>query len=119
MPRCAAVEDEGKVDLGLAHADDSSSYFSATSLSRCIVMRSPRRSRPFCLRKPVTNQVDDSIVEVLASEERVAAGRPDLEDAAADLEDRDVEGAAAEVVDGDAPLGVTAGAVGEPPRSAR
>ena len=45
--------------------------------------------------------VDDAAVEVLAAEERVARGREHLEHAVADLEDRDVEGAAAEVVDGD------------------
>ncbi len=40
-------------------------------------------------------------VEVLAAEVRVAAGRLDAEHAVLDLEDRDVEGAAAEIVDGD------------------
>jgi hypothetical protein len=45
--------------------------------------------------------VDDSLVEVLAAQERVAVGRLDLEDPVADVEDRDVERAAAEIVDGD------------------
>ena len=45
--------------------------------------------------------VDDAHVEVFAAEERVAIGRLHLEHAIADLEDRDVEGAAAEIVDGD------------------
>ena len=57
--------------------------------------------------------VDDARVEVLAAEERVAGGRDDLEDAVADLEDRDVERAAAEVVDRDLALDVLAEAVGE------
>ncbi len=43
--------------------------------------------------------VDDALVEVVAAEEGVAGGRFDLEDAVADLEHGDVEGAAAEVVD--------------------
>src|SRR6202012_3666070 len=41
-------------------------------------------------------------VEVLAAEVRVAVRRLDAEDAFLDLEDRDIERAAAEVVDGDA-----------------
>ena len=49
--------------------------------------------------------VDDALVEVLAAEERVAVGRQHLELLLAvdvgDLDDRDVERAAAEVVDGD------------------
>ena len=45
--------------------------------------------------------VDDPLVEVLAAQEGVAVGRLDLEDAVADLQDRDVEGAAAQVVDRD------------------
>ena len=45
--------------------------------------------------------VHDQLVDVVAAEVRVAVGRHDLDDLLADLEDRDVEGAAAEVVDGD------------------
>ncbi len=45
--------------------------------------------------------IDDLGVEILAAEEGVAIGRLHLEDAVADLEDRDVERAAAEIVDGD------------------
>ena len=44
---------------------------------------------------------DQAHVEILAAEEGVAVGRLHLEDAVADLEDRDVEGAAAEVIDRD------------------
>jgi hypothetical protein len=39
------------------------------------------------------------VVEVDAAEEGVAAGGDDLEDLVLDVDDRDVEGAAAEVVD--------------------
>ena len=46
---------------------------------------------------------DNPHVEVLASEEGVTVGGLHLEYAVADLEDRDVERAAAEVVDGDLP----------------
>jgi hypothetical protein len=41
------------------------------------------------------------VVNVLAAEERVAVGGLDLEDAAGDLENRDVKRAAAQIVDGD------------------
>ena len=49
------------------------------------------------LRQPV----DDALVEVVAAEVGVAVGRAHLEDALGQLEDGDVERAAAEVVDGD------------------
>ena len=40
-------------------------------------------------------------IEILAAQERIAVGRLHLEHAVADLEDRDIERAAAEIVDGD------------------
>ena len=44
--------------------------------------------------------LEDGVVEVLAAEEGVAVGGADLEDARLHLENGDVEGAAAEIVDG-------------------
>ena len=41
------------------------------------------------------------LVEVVAAEMGIAIGRFDLEDAIAQFEDRNIKGAAAEVVDGD------------------
>src|SRR4029079_13115727 len=49
----------------------------------------------------VREVADDAAVEVLTAQERVAVGRLDLEYAIADLEDRHVESAAAQVVDRD------------------
>ena len=50
----------------------------------------------------LVRQVGDELhVEVFAAEERVAVRRLDLEHAVADLENRDVERAAAEIVDRD------------------
>ena len=57
--------------------------------------------------------VDDALVEVVAAEVRVAVGRLDLEDALAQLQDRDVEGAAAQVVDGDLLVVLLVQAVGQ------
>ncbi len=75
--------------------------FSAASFSRCSAIGSLRRSIPVGLLELVGQPVDDPLVEVVPAQVRVAVGRLDLEDAVAQLEDRDVEGAAAEVVDGD------------------
>ena len=57
--------------------------------------------------------VHDQDVDVVAAEVRVAVGRDDLHDVVADLEDRDVERAAAEVVDGDDLVVLLVEAVGE------
>ena len=56
---------------------------------------------------------DEEVVDVVAAEVGVAVGGDDLEDALVELEDGDVEGAAAEVVDGDEAVLVLVEAVGE------
>ena len=57
------------------------------------------------LQELIRQEIDDPQVEVLAAEEGVAIGREHLELALAvdlgDLDDRDVERAAAQVIDGD------------------
>ncbi len=92
--------------------DSSHLAFSATSLRRCSAILSLREIDAGGASLEAEDQpVDDPAVEVLAAEERVAGGGDDLEHAVADLEDRDVEGAAAEVVDRDLALDVAAEAV--------
>ena len=92
--------------ISVSSDDDSSCFaFSAASFRRWSAILSLRRSTPCSFWKRVGEAVDDALVEVLAAEVRVAVGRLHAEDAVANLEDRDVERAAAEVVDGDA-LGV-------------
>ena len=56
---------------------------------------------------------DEEVVDVVAAEVGVAAGGDDFEDALVELEDGDVEGAAAEVVDGDEAVFLFVEAVGE------
>eukprot|EP01136_Pigoraptor_vietnamica_P026764 Opistho-1_new@82172 len=51
------------------------------------------------LLEAVGQELDDLRIEVLAAQERVAIGGLHLEHAVTDLEDRDVEGTAAEVID--------------------
>ena len=68
----------------------------------------------------VGHDVGDDEVDVVAAERRVAGGGEDLEDVARQIEERDVERAAAEVVDGEALVLVRRLPVGERrPRSAR
>ena len=55
----------------------------------------------------------EAVIEVHAAEEGVAAGRDDLEDPVLDVDDGDVEGPAAEVVDRDSLVEVLAEPVGE------
>ena len=56
---------------------------------------------------------DQQIVDVVAAEMRVAVGGDDFEDAVVQLENGDVEGAAAEIVDGDDAVLLLVEAVGE------
>jgi hypothetical protein len=66
-----------------------------------------------CVLEQTDQVVADALVEVLAPEIGVAVGAAHLEDAIGDLEDRDVEGPATEVEDGDASVAVLVESVGE------
>ena len=87
--------------------------FSAASLRRWRACGSFDEVDALVLLELGQEPVDDPLVEVVAAEVGVAVGGLDLEDAVAELEDRDVEGAAAEVVDGDLLVVLLVEAVGQ------
>ena len=105
--------DEGQVDLGLRRRGQLDLGLFGRflqALQRELVLG---QVDALLLLELVGQIVDEAQVEVFAAEEGVAVGRLHLEDAVADLEDRDVEGAAAEVVDGDRAGLLLVEAVGE------
>ena len=94
--------DEGQVDLGgrrRAQLDLGLLGRFLEALKREPILAKVDALRSFL--KSSARIFDDLGVEILAAEEGVAVGRLDLEDAVADLEDRDVERAAAKIVDRD------------------
>ena len=87
--------------------------FSAASLSRWRAILSLPRSMPWSFLNSCDDPLDDPLVEVVAAEVGVAVRGLDLDHSFSYLEDGDVEGAAAEVVDGDGLVLLLVEAVGE------
>ena len=88
--------------ISVSVTDDSSHFaFSAASLRRCSAILSLPRSMPWSFWNSAIEPVHQDVVDVVAAQVGVAVGGLDLDDAVADLEDRDVERAAAEVEDRD------------------
>ena len=73
---------------------------SAARVSRASARRSWRRSMPCSAWNWSARWCHDQVVEIVPAQACVAVGRADLDDALAQLDDRDVERAAAQVVDG-------------------
>jgi hypothetical protein len=91
-------DDEGEVDLGVRRAGE-------LVLGPLGGLLQALKGHPVVaqidlrlLHEPLGQPVDDALVEVLTAEEGVAVGAAHLEHAAVQLQDADVEGAAAEVV---------------------
>ena len=100
--------------ISVCVVDDSSIFaFSAASFSRCSASLSLAQVDALLLLEFVGEIADEPHVEVFAAEERVAVRRLHLEHAVADLEDRNVERAAAEVIDRDGAGLLLVEAVGE------
>ena len=105
--------DERQVDLGLHHRRELHLRLLrrlAQPLQRHAVLA---EIDAVALLELVDDPLDDALVEVVAAQVRVAVGRLDLDDALADFEDRDVERAAAEVVDRDGLVLLLVEAVGQ------
>ena len=111
--RWLSARDERQVDVGLHHRGE---------LHLGLLRRLPEPLQrhpvlaeidPLALLELRDDPLDDALIEVVAAEVRVAVGGLHLDHALADLEDRDVEGAAAEVVDGDRLVLLLVEAVGQ------
>jgi hypothetical protein len=93
--------DEGEVDVGRRggrqlHLRLLRGFLEALQRHRVL-----GKVDPLVLAELVDQPVDDALVEVVAAQVGVAVGGLHLEDALAQLQHRDVVGAAAEVVHGD------------------
>ncbi len=100
--------------ISVVWAEDSSIFaFSAASLQPLQRELVGAQVDAFLLLELVGQIFDDLAVEIFAAEEGVAVGRLHFEHAVADLEDRDVERAAAKVIDRDGLAVVLVEAIGE------
>src|SRR6201991_1023568 len=93
--------DEGKIDLGLSGAREFDLGLLGGILEPLQREAILAQVDAVLLAKLVSQIVHDPLVEILTAEESIAVGRFDLEHPVADLKNRNVEGAAAEVIDGD------------------
>ena len=105
--------DEGKVDLGFHGAGKLDLGFFRRffqPLQRQAVLA---QVDALLLLELIGEVIDDFFVEILSPQEGVAVGRFDLEDAVADFEYGNIEGAAAEIVNGDGAAFLLLETVGE------
>jgi hypothetical protein len=105
--------DEGQVDLGLLRRGELDLGLLRGFLQTLHGHRVLAEVDPLVALELGEQPVDHLLVDVVAAEVGVAVGGLDLDDPFADLENRDVEGAAAEVEDGDRLVLLLVEAVGE------
>ena len=103
----------GQIDLGRDRRRQLDLRLLGGLLEALKGLRIGAQVNPLVLLELREEPVHDPDVEVVAAEVRVAVRRLDLEDALAELQDRDVEGAAAQVVDGDLLVLLLVQAVGQ------
>jgi hypothetical protein len=109
-----ARDDERQVDLGLARARELALRFLGRVLQALERHAVLAQIDLMLGLEPFDEPIDHARVEIFAAEEGVARGRDDAEDAVrADLEDRDVERAAAEIVDRDRALEILSESIRE------
>jgi NAD-specific glutamate dehydrogenase len=118
MPRPLRIaRDEGQVDLDRVAQRQIAFRLLRRVLQALERHRVAAQIEAARLVEPFDEVLHDAAVEILAAEEGVARGREDLEHAVGHLEDGNVEGPAAEVVDRDLLLARAIHAVGERRRS--
>jgi hypothetical protein len=93
--------DERQADVGLEHRRELDLGLLRRLLQALHRHAVLRQVDAVALLELGDDPVDDALIEVVTAQVRVAVGGLHLHDALAHLEHRDVEGAAAEVVDGD------------------
>ena len=106
--------DKGEIDVDrLESADSAILAFSASSFRRWRAIRVLAQVDPVVLLEAVDQERDDGLVPVVAAQVGVAVGGLHLENAVADFQDGDIEGAAAQVEDRDLFILLLVEAVGE------
>src|SRR3984885_7167978 len=92
---------EGQIDLGLGGAREFDLCLFGGILEPLQREAILAQVDAVLLAEFVSQIVHDPLVEILSAEESIAVGRFDLEYSVADFKNRNVEGAATEVIDGD------------------
>jgi|GEM_PF-2226631 len=105
--------DEGKVDLRLQNGREFHLRLLRRFLQPLQRLPVPTQVYPVLSGELVGDVVYDAAVKIVAAQKRVAAGGPDLKDPLAHVQDGDVKGAAAQIVDGDEFIPLLAQPVGQ------
>ena len=110
---CRVCGDEGQADVGCGHAGELDLCLLGSFLEPLHSHLVAPEVNALLRLEAVSHPVDYSLVEVVAAEAVVTCGREDFLNAVAHLDDGDIEGAAAEVIDHDLLIGLFINAVCE------